>query len=53
VLALLPADSSKLLLQRQGPFKALERVKGDHYQIQLSGRTKMYHANEILGARSE
>jgi len=36
-----------LLLQWQGPFEVLERVRGDDYKIQLAGRTKMYHANML------
>ena len=47
VLVLLPTDSNKLLLQWQGSFEVLERVRGDDYRIQLAGRTKMYHANML------
>ena len=47
VLILLPTDSNKLLLQWKGPFKVLERVRENDYRIQLSERTKMFHANMI------
>ena len=33
VLVLLPTESNKLLLQWQGPFEVLERVRGDDYKI--------------------
>ena len=33
VLVLLPTESNKLLLQWQGPFEGLERVRGDDYKI--------------------
>ena len=47
VLVLLPTDSNKLLLQWQGPFKVVERVRGDDYRIQLAGRIRTYHANML------
>jgi len=47
VLVLLPTDSNKLLLQWQGPFEVIERVRGDDYKVQLSGKTKTYHANML------
>lgn len=47
VLVLLPTDSNKLLMQWQGPFTVLERVRGDDYKIRLSGRTSTYHANML------
>jgi len=47
VLALLPTDSNKLLLQWKGPFEMLERVRADDYRVQLVGRTKTFHANML------
>jgi len=47
VLVLLPTDSNKLLLQWQGPFKVLERVRRDDYKVQLAGKAKTYHANML------
>jgi len=47
VLVLLPTDSSKLLLQWKGPFEVIEKVREDDYKIQLTGRTKMFHANML------
>ena len=47
VLVLLPTDSNKLLLQWNGPFEVLEKVRGDDYKMQLTGRTKMFHANML------
>jgi len=47
VLVLLPTDSNKLLLQWKGSFEVLEKVRGDDYKIQLTGRTKMFHANML------
>jgi len=43
VLVLLPTDSNKLL----------ERVRGDDYRIQLSGRTNTYHANMLKSIGNE
>ena len=47
MLVLLPTDSNKLLLQWKGPFEVIEKVRGDDYKIQLTGRTKMFHANML------
>ena len=47
VLVLLPTDSNKLLLQWKGPFTVIERVRGDDYKVQLSGKVKTYHANML------
>jgi len=46
VLVLLPTDSNKLL-QWKGPFKVIERIRGNDYKIQLVGRTKTFHANML------
>ena len=47
MLVLLPTDSNKLLLQWKGPFEVIEKVRGDDYKIELTGRTKMFHANML------
>ena len=47
MLVLLPTDSTKLLLQWQGPFTVIEKVRSDDYHIQLSSRAKTYHANML------
>jgi len=44
---LLPTDSNKLLLQWKGPFKIIERIRGNDYIIHLVGRTKTFHANML------
>jgi len=35
------------LLQWKGQFEVVEKVRGDDYKIQLTGRTKMFHANML------
>jgi len=47
VLVLLRTYSNKLLLQWKGPFKVIERIRGNDYKIQLVGRTKTFHANML------
>ena len=44
---MLPTGSNKLLLQWNGPFAVLEKVRGDDYRVQLVGRTKTFHANML------
>ena len=45
VLLLLPTDQNKLLLQWQGPYKVLERVRPGDYRIQMPTRVRTIHAN--------
>ena len=47
VLVLLPTDSNKLLMQWQGPFEIMERVRGDDYKIRIKDRVRTYHANML------
>jgi len=41
-LVLLPTDSNKLLLQWNGPFEIVDRVRGDDYRIQLVEEQKKF-----------
>jgi transposase InsO family protein len=47
VLIMRPNNNNKLLMQWQGPFVVLERVRGNDYQIDLNGQNRMYHANML------
>jgi len=47
VLILLPTSDNKLLTQWKGPFKALERINGCNYRIQLGDKEKIFHANML------
>jgi len=44
---LLPTYSNKLLLQWKGPFKVIERIRGNDCKIQLVAKTKKFHANML------
>ena len=45
MLLLLPIDNFKLLMHWKGPFEILERVHGNDYRIQLTDKTRLFHAN--------
>lgn len=47
VLVLRPTDNNKLLMQWQGPFKVLERVRENDYRIEIFGRQRTYHTNML------
>ena len=47
VLILRPTNNNKLLMQWQGPFTITERVHGNDYQIDLNGKSRMYHTNML------
>jgi hypothetical protein len=45
VLMLLPTNSNKLLMQWKGPFEIEAVVGVNDYKINISGKSKTYHAN--------
>lgn len=47
VLILRPNNNNKLLMQWQGPYTVTERVRGNDYQIDIKGKSRMYHANML------
>ena len=47
ILILRPTNNNKLLMQWQGPFAITERVHGNDYQIDLNGKSRMYHTNML------
>ena len=47
VLVLLPTNLNKLLLQWQGPYEVIEKVRENDYKLQLESRTNVYHANML------
>jgi hypothetical protein len=47
VLVMLPTNHNKLLMQWQGPFVVIAKVRENDYQIDLKGKSRMYHANML------
>jgi transposase InsO family protein len=47
VLVLRPMDKNKLLMQWQGPFVVRARQRENDYEIEMKGRTRIYHANML------
>lgn len=47
VLLLLPTDTRKLLLTWKGPFVITKRYDADHYCLNVFGKEKMYHINQV------
>ena len=46
VLVVLPTNLNKLL-QWQGPYEVIEKVRENDYKLQLESRTNVYHANML------
>ena len=47
VLVLRPTDHNKLLMQWQGPFVVKEKRRENDYEIEMNGKTRLYHANML------
>ena len=47
VLLLLPTKLNKLVMQWQGPFYIIKKVRENDYVINLDGQHKMFHANML------
>ena len=47
VLVMLPTNNKKLLMQWQGPYKVVRKQGENDYVVDISNKTKLYHANML------
>ena len=47
VLVMLPTNNNKLLMQWQGPYKVVRKQGENDYVVDISNKTKLYHANML------
>ena len=47
VLVMLPTNNNKLLMQWQGPYKVVRKQGENDYIVDISNKTKLYHANML------